>query len=230
MDKIIKIILTLGIPITILKEKIMSRRLLAIVCLIMLILQFGCERVATDEKLAKSGFIRIFNGKDLTGWEPSGGAKWVVENGAIVGTQGDNFAHGDLFTKDTYKDFLLIASYRVEWPCNTGIWFRYQSASKAYQADILEYKNPECYSGSLYCPGKMFIAMNTDKTLVDRDGWNTMKVRAEGDHLQIWLNGRQVADVQDDTTDSGKIGFQVHPGEQFGPMKIIVREMLLKPL
>ncbi|MHC4642220.1 MAG: 3-keto-disaccharide hydrolase [Planctomycetota bacterium] len=208
----------------------MSRGLFTILCLAMLTLQVGCGQVATNDKLAKAGFLRIFNGKDLTGWEPSGGAKWVVENGSIVGTQGDNYAHGDLFTKDTYKDFLLTATYKVEWPCNTGIWFRYQSASKSYQADILEYKNPECYSGSLYCPGKMFIAMNKDKTLVDREGWNTMKVRAEGDHIQIWLNGRQVANVNDDTTDSGKIGFQVHPGEQFGPMKIIVREMLLKPL
>ena len=213
-----------------LKEKIMSRGFFTIVCLAMIILQAGCGQDVTKDKQAKAGFVQIFNGKDLTGWEPSGGAKWVVENGAIVGTQGDNFAHGDLFTKDTYKDFLLIATYRVQWPCNTGIWFRYKSPSKAYQDDILEYKNPECYSGSLYCPGKMFIAMNTDKTLVDRDGWNTMKVRAEGDHLQIWLNGRQVADVHDDTTDSGKIGFQVHPGEQFGPMKIIVREMLIKQL
>ncbi len=212
------------------KEKIMSRRLPAIVCLVMLTLQFGCEQLATKDTQAKAGFVRIFNGKDLTGWEPSGGARWVIENGAIVGTQGDNYAPGDLFTKDTYKDFELIATYRVKWPCNTGIWFRYQSASKAYQADILEYKNPECYSGSLYCPGKMFIAMNMDKAIVNRDGWNTMKVRAEGDHIQIWLNGRQVAEVHDDTTDSGKIGFQVHPGEQFGPMKIIVREMLLKPL
>ena len=208
----------------------MSRRFLTIVCLAMLTLQVGCGGPLTNNTQAKAGFIRIFNGKDLTGWEPSGGAKWVVENGSIVGTQGDNYAHGDLFTTDTYKDFLLTATYKVEWPCNTGIWFRYQSASKSYQADILEYKNPVCYSGSLYCPGKMFIAMNTDKTLVDRDGWNTMKVRAEGDHIQIWLNGRLVADVHDDTTDSGKIGFQVHPGEQFGPMKIIVREMLLKPL
>ena len=212
------------------KEKIMSRRLLTIVCLVMLISQFGCEQVATDNTQAKAGFVRIFNGKDLTGWEPSGDARWIVENGTIVGTQGDNYTFGDLFTKDTYKDFELTTTYRVEWPCNTGIWFRYQSASKAYQADILEYKNPECYSGSLYCPGKMFIAMNKDKTLVDRDGWNTMKVRAEGDHIQIWLNGRQVADVHDDSTDSGKIGFQVHPGAEFGPMKIIVREMLLKPL
>ena len=208
----------------------MSHRFFTIVCLAMLILQAGCEKIVTDDTQAKTGFIRIFNGKNLTGWEPSGGAKWVVENGSIVGTQGDNYAHGDLFTKDTYKDFLLTTTYRVEWPCNTGIWFRYQSPSKTFQADILEYKNPVCYSGSLYCPGKMFIAMNTDKTLVDRDGWNTMKVRAEGDHLQVWINGHQVANVHDETTDSGKIGFQVHPGDEFGPMKIVVRELLLKPL
>ena len=59
-------------------------------------------------------------------------------------------------------------------------------------------------------------------TLLEFDGINYA--------ANIWLNGRQVADVQDDATDSGKIGFQVHPGEEFGPMKIIVREMLLKPL
>jgi hypothetical protein len=174
--------------------------------------------------------VQIFNGKDLSGWETSGEAKWVVENGTLVGTQGDENAPGDLFTEKSYKDFALSVTYRVEWPCNSGVWFRYQSPQITYQADILEYKDPECYSGTLYCPGKMFLAMNTDKTLVDRDGWNTIKVRAEGDHIQIWLNDRQVADVHDDTSDSGKIGFQVHPGDVFGPMKIVVREMLLQEL
>jgi hypothetical protein len=199
-----------------------------------LILSMGCRKDVEGEKKPsgrpEAGFIQIFNGKNLTGWETSGNARWVVEDGVLVGTQGENNAPGDLFTKDTYKDFLLTVTYRVEWPCNTGVWFRYQSPKKAYQADILEYKDPECYSGTLYCPGKMFLAMNTDKTLVNREGWNTIKVRAEGDHIQIWINDHQVADVHDDTTDSGKIGFQVHPGEQFGPMKIVVRELLLKPL
>jgi hypothetical protein len=74
------------------------------------------------------------------------------------------------------------------------------------------------------------LAINEDKSIVDREGWNTIKVRAKGDHLQIWMNDHQVADVYDDTTDSGKIGFQVHPGDQFGPMKIVVRELILKPL
>jgi len=212
----------------------MLRKFLTVVCMVILTLSAGCQQAVEDAETGadrtRAGFLPIFNGRDLTGWEAVGDARWAVEGGALVGTQGDDNAPGDLFTKATYKDFLLTVTYRVEWPCNTGVWFRYQSASKAYQADILEYKDPECYSGTLYCPGKMFLAMNTDKTLVDRDGWNTMQVRAEADHIQIWLNGRQVADVHDDTSDSGRIGFQVHPGAEFGPMKIIVRELLLKPL
>jgi hypothetical protein len=204
------------------------------VCTGVLVLFGGCCDVCEDDgaaaKRTEAGLVRIFNGKDLTGWETSGDAKWVVEDGLLIGTQGEDNAPGDLFTTDVYADFDLTVTYRVEWPCNSGVWFRYQSPQKAYQADILEYKDPECYSGTLYCPGKMFLAMNTDKTLVNREGLNTIRIRAEGDHLQVWLNGRQVADVHDDTTDSGKIGFQVHPGAQFGPMKIVVQEMLLKQL
>jgi len=195
----------------------------------------GCQKSAekadsTAKAVAKRGFTKLLNGKDLTGWEATGGAKWVVEKGQLVGTQGEKNAPGDLFTKASYRDFEAVVTYRCEWPCNSGVWFRYQTDAKAYQADILEYTNPVAYSGTLYCPGKMFIAVNTDKALVDRDGWNTIRIRAEGDHLQIWFNGKQVADVHDTTSDSGKIGFQVHPGAEFGPMKIVVREVLIKEL
>jgi hypothetical protein len=197
-------------------------------------LSIGCRRVAEDKqttrKVTDAGFVELFNGKDLAGWQTSGDAKWVVEDGLLIGTQGENNAPGDLFTEETYKDFVLSVTYRVQWPCNTGVWFRYQSPQKAYQADILEYKDPECYSGTLYCPGKMFLDMNTDKTIVNRHGFNTMRILARGDHIQIWLNNHQVADVHDDTSDSGRIGFQVHQGDQFGRMKIIVSEVLLRPL
>jgi len=212
----------------------MLSKFLIVTGMVILILSVGCRKAAEDEKRAgqkaEADLVPIFNGKDLGGWQVVGDAKWSVEDGAIVGIQGPNNAAGDLLTEVTYKDFLLTVTYRVEWPCNSGIWFRYQSSEKAYQADILEFKNPECYSGTLYCPGKMFLAMNTDKTLVDRDGWNTITIRAEGNHIQVFLNGRQVADVHDQTTDSGRIGFQVHPGEVFGPMKIVVREVLLQKL
>ena len=210
----------------------MARRLLAVVCLAVLVWMAGgcesCKKASSDKEMA--GAIKAFNGKDLTGWEATGGAKWTVQDGMLVGTQGENNAPGDLFTKATYKNFVASLTYRAEWPCNSGLWFRFQSPNKAYQADILEYKKPVAWSGTLYCPGKMFLAINEDPTIVNREGWNTIKVRVEGDHLQIWLNGHQTADVHDSTTDSGKLGFQVHPGAEFGPMKIVVRELLLKPL
>jgi hypothetical protein len=198
----------------------------------------GCSNQETTEKTAAAGVTRekgstgLFNGRDLHGWEATGKAKWVVENGLLVGTQGENNAPGDLFTTQSFRDFEATVTYRAEWPCNSGVWFRFQSPKQAYQADILEYKKPEAYSGTLYCPNYsgIFLAANLDKSLEKRDGWNTIKIRAQGDHLQVWLNGRQTADVHDTRSDSGKIGFQVHPGAEFGPMKIVVREVSLKEL
>ncbi len=200
----------------------------------------GCQKSA-EKPAGKSGAPRaanekagtnLFNGKDLTGWEATGKARWVVENGQLVGTQGDKNAPGDLFTTQSFRDFEVTVTYRAEWPCNSGVWFRFQSPGQAYQADILEYKNPVAYSGSLYCPGydKIFLAINADPKLENHTGWNAMKIRAQGDHLQIWLNGHQTADVHDARSDHGKIGFQVHPGTEFAPMKIIVREVALKEL
>lgn len=198
-----------------------------------LLLLLGCsqttERVGGGQaQLSQDRWTPLFNGRDLTGWDAEGNASWTVQDGLLVGMQGENNAPGDLFTTDSYSDFVLLVTYQVEWPANTGVWFRYQNAKKAYQADILEYKNPVAYSGTLYCPGKLFLTINSDKRLENRDGWNTMKIMAQGDHIQIWLNDHLVGDVHDQTTDSGRIGFQVHAGDQFGPMKIAVREARIK--
>jgi hypothetical protein len=153
-----------------------------------------------------------------------------VKDGLLVGRQGPDEAPGDLFTKAKFEDFELTVTYKVVWPANTGIWYRYQSPQQAYQADILEYKNPIAYSGTLYCPGKMFLAINDDEKLVDKKGWNTMVIRAEGDRHRIRLNGKQVADVRDGDTRSGRIGFQIHAGPQFASMRVIVKEVRIRKL
>ncbi len=208
-------------------------RFLVVSCVGLMLFSGGCktEIPQSGQVVEKDdGFVPLFNGTDLTGWEATGNAKWFVEDGQLVGTQGENNAPGDLFTTASFSDFELITTYRAEWPCNSGVWFRFQSTGKAYQADILDYKNPVAFSGTLYCPGKMFLAKNLDKALEDRAGWNTLRVLTQGTKTKIWLNGTQTADVDDDTTDSGKIGFQVHPGAQFGPMKIVIKEIKIKEL
>jgi len=174
--------------------------------------------------------VKLFNGKDLAGWKAEGDAKWTVEDGVLVGQQGENYAPGDLFTEKDYDNFELKVVYKVIWPANSGVWFRYQSPQKAYQADILEYKDPVAYSGTIYSPGKMFLDANLDPDIEKKDDWNTMIIKADGDHLVVTLNGKKTADVHDGSYATGKIGFQVHPGDQFGPMKIMVKEMLLTPI
>ena len=173
---------------------------------------------------------KLFNGKDLAGWKTEGNARWEVKDGLLVGQQGPDEAAGDLFTKAEFEDFELKVTYKVVWPANTGIWYRYRSPKKAYQADILEYMNPIAYSGSLYCPGRMFLVINDDAELIDKKGWNTMVIRAEGDRHRIHLNGKLVADIHDGDTKSGRIGFQVHAGSQFSNMRVIVKEVRLRQL
>jgi hypothetical protein len=171
---------------------------------------------------------RLFNGIDLNGWKAEGGARWEVVDGLLVGRQGPNNEPGDLLTESSYDNFELSVTFKVQWPANTGVWYRYQSAKQAFQADVLEYKKPFALTGSLYCTGKMFIAINTDAELVNREGWNTMVIRALGNRHVVSLNGKQVADVRDDTSDHGRIGFQVHAGAQFEKMRVLIKEVSIR--
>ncbi|MBM3335054.1 DUF1080 domain-containing protein [Candidatus Sumerlaeota bacterium] len=223
-----------------------GRIMLSVVCVIAMAataLALQAEPVGAAKKArkgAKAGeqkkaAIDLFNGKDLTGWEPVGKADWKVVDGLLVGKQGADNAPGDLLTKESFSDFEAVLTYKCTWPCNSGLWFRYQSPKLAYQADILEYVKPEAYSGTLYSPGypgggKTFMAINLDKTIEKRDDWNTLRVVAQGDNIQIFLNGKKTADVRDKHVSEGKLGFQVHPGAQFGPMSITVKELKLRPL
>ncbi len=171
----------------------------------------------------------LFDGRTLQGWRAVGNAVWKVEDGAIVGQPDAQNRPGDLVTEKDYGDFELDVTFKVVWPANSGIWFRWAD-HKGYQLDILDYPNPKAYTGTLYCDGKMFLAINDDPSLVNRAGWNRGTISAIGDHIVVTLNGRKVADVRDTSYQRGAIGFQVHPGEEFKNMKIIVRDVRIRVL
>jgi hypothetical protein len=175
-----------------------------------------------------SGWIPLFNGKDLTGWTKTGAGIFQVENGCLVGTQTDGRG-GDLWHEAELDNFEMRATYRVVWPANSGIWFRHDGR-KGYQYDILKHKRPVAFSGTLYCPGKMFLTTNLDEALEKRDDWNEARILADGEKLTLWLNGKQVGDCRDNTLSRGKIGLQVHGGGRFKGMKIIIKTMEVRRL
>ena len=45
-----------------------------------------------------------------------------------------------------------------------------------------------------------------------KDGWNSYRVLAKDEHIQVWLNGTKISDGKDTRTHftEGRLGFQVH--------------------
>jgi hypothetical protein len=195
-----------------------------LMCTAILTLPSLCAAVEAED------WISLFNGKNLDGWEATGQAEWSVQDGLLIGTQTTGQG-GDLVTRQEWQDFELRFVYRVDWPANSGMWFRYdKEQKKGYQFDILKYTNPVAFSGTLYCPGKMFLTRNLDESLENRDDWNEGTIRARGQALTLTLNGHTVGACRDDTLARGRFGIQVHPGDGFKGMRIAFKKIELRPL
>ena len=188
----------------------------------------GVFGIAAGSGAADEGgpWTSLFNGKDLAGWEQTGKGVFLVEGGCLVGTQTDGQG-GDLFTTNQFDHFELRFTYKVTWPANSGVWFRFDGG-KGYQFDILKWPNPVAFSGTLYCPGKMFITTNLNEAVENRDGWNEGEIRAVGDELVLRLNGKEVGRCRDNTLARGRIGIQVHGGDGFKGMKIQIRRIEIR--
>jgi len=60
--------------------------------------------------------------------------------------------------------------------------------------------------GFLHTPGQDEAAMKA----YNPEGWNNVRVRVVGDHMQTWINSVPVADVHDSLTPTGYIALQLH--------------------
>lgn len=174
----------------------------------------------------------VFDGETLAGWRAEGNANWKVERGELVGRQGPGGAEGDLYTVETFTDFVFECEWRMRYPGNSGVWFRWMGPRTGYQADFLDQpSHPGVLAGSLYCMGKAFIAENRDASTVNRDGWNRLQIRAEGNHITLRQNGKIVADVRDATfRGPGSFGVQIHKGAAFTGMEVRLRKMRVRSL
>ncbi|MGL6194721.1 MAG: 3-keto-disaccharide hydrolase [Thermoguttaceae bacterium] len=137
----------------------MSRYFLRVFSLIFIALFCSLTSAADAPKPDSEGFVPLFNGKDLAGWEGDKNI-WKVENGCIVGqTEAEGPKKIDyntfLILKDKkFKNFVLKFDYRLTKGGNSGMQVRswvmdgdkpYRVAG--YQADFDGDNN---YTGIVY--------------------------------------------------------------------------------
>lgn len=182
---------------------------------------------------AEDGFVSLFNGTDLSGWEQhSGKAEYRVEDGAIVGKTVANTGNSFLCTKEAFGDFVLEFEFKVAPGMNSGVQFRSEffdneteltvdGKTRKIPADrVFGYQyeidpSARSYTGGVYDEARRGwlrdLKENEEARKAFKGGeWNKARIACKGDHIQTFINGVKAADITDGLTLKGIIGLQVH--------------------
>lgn len=167
------------------------------------------------------GFVPLFNGKDLTGWQTTG--NWIVEaDGNIAlkpreGEKGWQRYDAYLSTVKKYGDFVLDLEFKFEPTGNSGVFMRVgdlkDHVKSGFEVQILDTYGL-AKPGHHDCGG-IVHAMGPTKNMVKPAGeWNRYTITVQGRKVKVVFNGEQVIDmnlddtVKKDRPNEGHIAFQ----------------------
>lgn len=141
--------------------------------------------------------IRLFNGKDLSGWRPYESDKingWKVADGLLVNetTKTDFSATGDyanLRTEANFEDFWLHIEFLVEADRNSGIYLR-----GMYEAQVVD---RDSRMQGRQGVGAIFGSIAPSSNAGKPGGqWQTYDLTLVDRHVTVVLNGVKVIDNQ----------------------------------
>ena len=186
-------------------------------------------------KEVKEGFVSLFDGRTLDGWQGATGA-FAIEDGKLVynRSSGKKSQGGDdLFTTKEYSDFVLRFAFKLSPGANNGLAIRTpvkgeegfddiddkrligDAAFVGMELQILDNSAPRWaklkpyqFHGSLYG-----VAPAKRGHLKPVGQWNSQEVICKGRRITVILNGVTILDVDIDEVDKPGIHRGLpHPG------------------
>lgn len=161
-----------------------------------------------------NGWVPLFNGVDLAGWEPAGhdgpitkeaaeAAGYRVRGGVLEALAKGRAGH--IHTATDYEDFELRLDFKIAKNANSGLFLRAldDGTDPAYngcEIQILDDFNWESSTGSKLKPyqftGGLYAAQAPSKSALRPIGeWNTYQVWCVGSRMHCALNGVILWDV-----------------------------------
>lgn len=184
-----------------------------------MLLSIGCtyaedaaKNSLTPEEV-KDGFVCLFDGKTLDGWQGAVNG-YTVKDGVMICEPG-----GDLYTAKEYANFIFRFEFMTPPGGNNGVSIRTPldaapaSAYSGMEIQILDdsdpkYKDLKPYQlhGSIYgvVPAKQ-------GSLKPAGQWNSEEIVADGGHIKVTVNGMVVTDADISKIDKTIDGLD-HPG------------------
>ena len=203
-------------------------------------------------RVLASEFEPLFDGQSLKGWHVSAksghsrasgnqtGGRWVVENGAITGSQDIPGNGGIVLTDEEFGDFEVALEMNNDFGPDSGLFLRSTEDGKAYQA-MVDYHGRGNVMG-IYGEGiggfgssnynfdgspdhirlrnhpvPLPVLPDAWKHFWRHGQWNELRARIEHNppHITTWINGVKImewTDTEKRLPDKGRIGLQVHGG------------------
>ncbi len=170
------------------------------------------------------GLRDIFDGKSLDGWLVEGRERakeykdkdgklhpnWKVQDGILI-TEGRDF--GFLRYHKELGDFRLKAECRLGPKSNTGFCIRCipydakrdRETRPSFVAYEVQFQDDHGKGPDAHCTGSLYRYVAPTKNTVKPPGeWNTIEIECVGPHIQVWINGEQVQDVDQSKLDKIK--------------------------
>ena len=182
---------------------------------------------APEMEDAGGSIIQVFNGEDLDGWDIVNGGQFSVEDGVLKVNRGT----GWLRSSDMFGDFVLTTEFRfLEEAANSGIFVRTASTSQddedgwpdnGYQiqckdiitvrdsndtllGDMIDYGAP---------PFEHEFNLEAMREAYNPTGeWQTYEITAQGETLEVRLNGTLITTATSIKNLTGHVGIQGEHG------------------
>ncbi|MFO7937144.1 MAG: DUF1080 domain-containing protein [Kiritimatiellia bacterium] len=163
------------------------------------------------------GFVKLFNGKDLSGW--TGDVKgYAAEDGLLVCKKG-----GNLYTEKEYDNFILRFEFKLPENGNNGLGIRCKKGKNAaydgMELQILDDSgskytklHPYQYHGSIYGVVPSRKQRDGSSFLKEVGKWNFQEVRVIGDHICVILNGEKIVSAYLDDVNAPYMDGKNHSG------------------
>jgi hypothetical protein len=190
-------------------------------------LESRAEDKKTDPRIVppregKREEIKLFNGKDLTGWR--GHEKyWSVHDHVIVGKNTEPVKVSTyLLTKRKFSDFRLVFEFKLaksEMHSGIALWGRIapdKGDTYTYAGHLVMF--PSGY-GFYDLYGREMIHHNAKEArkVGKQHDWNKMEILAQGNRIRFVLNGVLISDWRDpkpETIKEAPIGLQLHSNKE----------------
>jgi hypothetical protein len=150
---------------------------------------------APPTRAVESGYVSLFNGKDLTGWKASANPdSFKVQNGAIVANavgQPSHLFYDGPVGNHAFQDFDLRLDVLARYRSNGGVYVMTEFQPEGFPGKGFEIQVNNSHSDRIRT-GSLYHVVDLSNIPGKDDEWIPMEITGRGNTITISLKGQEV--------------------------------------